>query len=210
MDFVCLANSYKTGGRCVAGIDLATGRWIRPVSGQNSGELNRDSSLVFSSGPTRYIKPFDVVDLGQPIACPNPGQPENVLRGEEQWRLKRIATAHEVLQFAQPDGQIFLGDYGRISVSDANQIRKSLTLIRVQNPSFALRDNETLARQQLRGRFTFSGRHYDLSVTDDSPWTHDARLRPIDGETGDWLLTISLGVPWRQSMYKMIACAMRL
>jgi hypothetical protein len=28
---LCLANSIREGGRCVAGIDYATGRWVRPV-----------------------------------------------------------------------------------------------------------------------------------------------------------------------------------
>jgi len=28
---VCLANSRKNGKRCIAGIDLDTGNWVRPV-----------------------------------------------------------------------------------------------------------------------------------------------------------------------------------
>ena len=28
---ICLANSWRPGGRCVAGIDCATGQWVRPV-----------------------------------------------------------------------------------------------------------------------------------------------------------------------------------
>ena len=29
----CLANSYKGGGRrCIAGIDIKTGEWVRPIS----------------------------------------------------------------------------------------------------------------------------------------------------------------------------------
>ena len=50
--FVCLANSYKEGGRCVAGImldrfnnpiienDLPT--WIRPVSNTGHGEIHKE------------------------------------------------------------------------------------------------------------------------------------------------------------------------
>lgn len=43
--FVCLANSFKERGRCVAGIVLdennnPTNTWIRPVSNSLHGELN--------------------------------------------------------------------------------------------------------------------------------------------------------------------------
>ena len=54
--FVCLANSYKEGGRCIAGIELDENdepimvdghpKWIRPVSESRFGEL--DNLLVES------------------------------------------------------------------------------------------------------------------------------------------------------------------
>lgn len=36
---VCLANSFKKGGRCVAGIDLETGRWMRPIGRGDEGAI---------------------------------------------------------------------------------------------------------------------------------------------------------------------------
>lgn len=38
---VCLANSRRTGGRCIAGKELINGqfaRWVRPVSGWENGD----------------------------------------------------------------------------------------------------------------------------------------------------------------------------
>jgi hypothetical protein len=41
---VCLANSRKSGGRCIAGRELLTGNlgeWIRPVSDRKNEESQR-------------------------------------------------------------------------------------------------------------------------------------------------------------------------
>ncbi len=42
---ICLANSQKISGRCVAGKEVVGGKignWVRPVSGRPSGELSED------------------------------------------------------------------------------------------------------------------------------------------------------------------------
>ncbi|UBF26715.1 hypothetical protein K9N68_01550 [Kovacikia minuta CCNUW1] len=36
---ICLANSWKRGERCIAGIELTTGKWIRPVSDLSDGRV---------------------------------------------------------------------------------------------------------------------------------------------------------------------------
>ena len=39
VDLICLANSYKNGCRCIAGLRVDRGGWVRPVSGRPEGEL---------------------------------------------------------------------------------------------------------------------------------------------------------------------------
>ena len=46
MEFLCLANSRKPPARCVAGLDLATGMWLRPVSDENNGGLSVNQALI--------------------------------------------------------------------------------------------------------------------------------------------------------------------
>ena len=39
LDLICLANSSKLGSRCLAGLRVDGGGWVRPVSNQEYGEL---------------------------------------------------------------------------------------------------------------------------------------------------------------------------
>ena len=83
--FVCLANSKKYGGRCIAGIELnqdvnssfslvkhnSNPNWIRPISKTEHGEV--DSTLV------EHIKIGDIVEINISEICPQGYQSENVL-----------------------------------------------------------------------------------------------------------------------------------
>jgi hypothetical protein len=67
-EIVCLANSRKHGGRCVAGL-RANGVWVRPVSNYQDGTLYNQHYTLDSGAP---IAVLDVVrmDVGQsrPVA----------------------------------------------------------------------------------------------------------------------------------------------
>ncbi len=77
---VCLANSYKEGGRCLAGVELKDGvslienekpAWIRPVSKTKHGEI--PTYLV------PHIKLLDIVELDLFEKVPAGYQSENAL-----------------------------------------------------------------------------------------------------------------------------------
>jgi hypothetical protein len=51
--FVCLANSVKTGGRCIAGKELtddAALGWVRPVSARPDAEVARNEYMYADNG----------------------------------------------------------------------------------------------------------------------------------------------------------------
>jgi len=56
---ICLANSYKNSNRCIAGIDLESGEWIRPFSPRDDGAIPLNDPLIF---PKR-IKLLDLVKI---------------------------------------------------------------------------------------------------------------------------------------------------
>ncbi len=55
---VCLANSWRPGGRCVAGIDLETGEWVRPIPKGGSAIPEDDTHFA-----DHELVPLDVVDV---------------------------------------------------------------------------------------------------------------------------------------------------
>jgi hypothetical protein len=93
IDFLCLASSYKPGGRCVAGIDLSSGVWIRPVSSKDSGTI--PFSVFHLEGAGRAIRPLDQVVMHLDAPRPEPEQPENWLIANSEWELTDEWTADE-------------------------------------------------------------------------------------------------------------------
>ena len=73
-DILCLANSWKSGGRCVAGIRMDDGSWIRPVSDTDDGELTPSQCTLDNQ---RQARPLDIVRLYLKEPAPRPHQPEN-------------------------------------------------------------------------------------------------------------------------------------
>ena len=75
--FVCLANSYKHGGRCIAGVEVewihehwrivrneyGCPKWIRPLSRQTgTGEIPKELALNFMT--LEIVKLEGVLDCG--------------------------------------------------------------------------------------------------------------------------------------------------
>ena len=75
--FICLANSYKRGGRCVAGVEImydtsgewsvvrnndGTPRWVRPIANTTYGEIP-----VVDAAKIKY---FSIVKLTDVTPCP--------------------------------------------------------------------------------------------------------------------------------------------
>ena len=83
VEMLCLANSWKHGGRCVAGI-LDDGSWIRPVSAAGDGGLEA-SACRLDSG--RAVDALDVVEIALAEPSPLPHQPENWTVADETWKL---------------------------------------------------------------------------------------------------------------------------
>jgi hypothetical protein len=86
-----LACSKKLGHRCVAGISLETGQWVRPVSTADGGAL----STYHCGVDGRYPALREVVRFETQAACPLPAQPENVLVGAGPWTFERQLTHSE-------------------------------------------------------------------------------------------------------------------
>jgi hypothetical protein len=94
MDLICLANSNKMGGRCIAGLRTDGRGWVRPVASETDhGQLHlRHFKLDDGTEP----KTLDVIRLDLARAAPAPGQPENWIIGAASWTLRSRPVAEDL------------------------------------------------------------------------------------------------------------------
>lgn len=220
---LCLANSRKNSGRCIAGKEISPngfGPWIRPVSSRPDKELNaEDRQYDNPSAPEPAL--LDVIGLDFLSKDPHPYQTENHLIDHNYyWDLSRRASFQEAVQAVDPaqanlwgltTDSSYHGMYDRIDVTTANSFNYSLRLIRVSD--FKIRvSQEQLSfgntKRHVRGYFTYSGNRYAWAVTD--PLFPIPYLAQTDNtySIGDALLCLSLGEPSPHQpnyCYKLIA-----
>ena len=68
---VCLANSWKLNERCIAGIDISSGNWVRPVCDSlypEDGRVPRSVRLISDKEP----KVLDILEI--PLADTGPAR----------------------------------------------------------------------------------------------------------------------------------------
>ena len=216
LEILCLANSRKLGGRCVAGVRLDTREWVRPVSSHPQGTLYA-ADYALDAG--RDIDLLDVarIPIGQP--APQPTQPENVLLDAGTWRHVRALHRAEVEPIVEPliaTGPDLLGSVGdRVAAASAQ--RASLTLVESESLEWQVTSTQD-GRRQLRARFALAGHPYNLAVTDPS-WEESTRGLPIGWHprtvggtkaSDRILLTVSIGEPFQGHCYKLVAAIVRL
>ena len=207
---LCLANSWKYGGRCVAGV-RKDGSWIRPVSDTEDGSLTA-SNCVLDTG--RQVRPLDVVRLSVLREEKRPHQPENWVIADEPWELLRGRTAPEVSDFLDSvaiGGPELFGTTTR-SVTweqiERSEVTDSLALVRAECPRFHWSSSSPTQR---RASFELGEASYDLPVT------FEFEL-PAQGEAShhsqsSWYFTISLGEPYARQgndCFKLIAGAIEI
>src|ERR1022692_1954860 len=94
VDLICLANSYKWHSRCLAGLRVDGGGWVRPVSDREHGELQYSQYRLPDHSEPHL---FDVIRVGLSHRQPTPHQPENWLVNNSAWALlERPASVDHV------------------------------------------------------------------------------------------------------------------
>lgn len=212
---VCLANSRKLGGRCVAGLEWLDGHfgeWIRPVSARPDQELLEDECRCHDGG---LVRPLDIVEVPLIRRCPRNPHGENwLLEPTQPWRRIGRADVRSLWPVAQRRLPLWLdgssstrGQNDRIPLAQARNMSTSLRLIAVEKVILSVFTDRTEAgyRRRVQGSFQYNGIEYRLWVTD-LLWESRYLEKP-DGEdeVGESLLTISLSEPCMNACYKLIA-----
>lgn len=213
---LCLANSRKLGGQCIAGLRLDGRGWIRPVSNFPDGTLY-PSNYRLNDGSTPQL--LDIIEVGLEGPRPAQHQSENWLIDGTRWRLvRRPASRQEadMMWSHVTQGPALFGNC-EDRVAEGANVSHSLTIVRVQNLRWRITSYGE--KRKTRALFRLRGALYDLAITDN---TIEQGLRnleegihPIDSAPGftpnqEVLLTISLGEPFEGNCYKLIAAIIRL
>src|SRR5258708_2932558 len=165
VDILCLANSNKEGGRCIAGLRTDGGGWVRPVAPDTpQGQLYfRHYKLDDGSEPGV----LDVIGVDLAAPRPEPGQPENWVIGPERWVLRERpagANLRSVFRNAIERGSLLFGSKAR-TVEGAATVGASLSLVAPAMTRWCLESRKD-GRPQPRVLFRLANQMHNLPVTD--------------------------------------------
>lgn len=214
---VCLANSRKHSGRCIAGKEVLPngyGVWIRPVSARPSAEVSEEERRFENGEDPRVL---DIIDVPLIAAVPILHQTENhIIAPDCYWAKKGRPPWDEVKNLIDtPDSLWSNGDstyYGvndRVTVEQAATMTYSLLLIEPENPKISVQTEGAEfgnPRRRVRANFTYQGVQYHLIVTD--PVAERAFLAKPDGRYPliTTYLCVSLGEAHTDGYcYKLVA-----
>lgn len=169
---VCLANSRKHSGTCVAGIELVNGvlkGWIRPISERPSEELSLDERR-FEDG--RDVVLLDIADIRFKQVRPHACQTENqVIDDAHHWARAGKYDVEKLLARAETAGPLWVdgdssysGVNDRVPVDAADRLASSLMLIAPSNARAVV--GLGLTKRQVRLEFNLDAIRYRLAVTD--------------------------------------------
>ena len=213
---VCLANSRKPYGRCVAGREWLggkAGQWIRPVSDREHQEVSEYERQYEDGSDPRVL---DVIDV--PVLEPRPidHQTENwLLDPEHYWEKVGRLSWFDLPVLADLVAPLWLDGHStyhglndKIPLDIAGSVGDSLKLIHVDELELSVfKPGEAFGnrKRRVQGRFMYARNTYALWVTD--PGYERRYLAKLDGDyqVGECFLTVSLGERYDGACYKLIA-----
>lgn len=217
--FLCLANSYKHGNRCLAGVevdwdeqtqqitlrkdDFGNPIWFRPIySGVDGGAVPNDVAV--------QITPFSLILATNVVPCPDGAQRENysyenlemVRLGTESLNEKKINVLEQI---SSKYRKVIFGNTGKaVDPGHYATLDYSLLLVHATNVVCRLEPRENKAPQP-RIKFTYKDYEYDMPVTDPIfRYIIEDDLARANAYS-DYYLLLSLGVENEQWHTKLIA-----
>ena len=213
---VCLANSRKLHGRCLAGREWdqgQAGRWIRPIGDREQQDVSEYERQYEDGSDPRLL---DVINV--PLLGPRPSdhQAENwLLDPTYYWERVGKLSWFDLPSLVDPIEALWLGGDSsydglndRVWLEAARGLEDSLRLIHLETLHLSVfRPGEAFgnAKRRVQGRFRYAGVEYWLWVTD--PVYERRYLAKLDGDyqIGECYLTVSLGEPFGDACHKLIA-----
>ena len=212
---VILANSVKHHLHCVAGKDIHTKEWVRPVSNDAGEALSDEQSSYVNKENNWKVKPLDKITMEFSKHVPLTQQPENYLISKEKWTSNFKIERNDLAQYVDAPQNIWLDAStntnrltSKLVTSKEIIITQSLYLIKIDalNLQVSTETIDSEEKRKLRGSFTYNKVKYEgLTITDPKIWGEYKEKAVGNYELKDVYICLSLGEEFRGFYYKIIA-----
>jgi len=194
---VIFANSVKHHQHCVAGKDILTKKWIRPVGDKNGCEL-KDEQTKYQNPHGKYlVKPLQKMNIEFLQKAPLKQQPENYIISNKIWEQNYKIEREDIESFLDNPSNLWLDGISKndrvnyqLIQNNKIQITQSLYLIKVNDLK--------VDKQNRRAIFSFNNAFYNLAIT-------DPKIQYFDNSKKSYYLVISLGEEFKDYCYKLVA-----
>ncbi|MDP2211851.1 MAG: hypothetical protein Q8J63_08955 [Candidatus Aquicultor sp.] len=211
---VCLANSRKISGRCIAGKIIESNKWIRPVSNRESEEISEEERR-YENG--EMPKLLDIISVPVKDHKPTQHQKENYLIDDRYYwtKIGQYADRLESLLDSPEDlwgtgFSSYQGTNDRMPEGMHAEYSESVYFIKPQVLKIIVRiEGEEFddAKRKIRAQFTYNNTEYLLPVTD--PVVESKYLSGNDGcftlSIENIYMCVSVGLPYNGYCYKFLA-----
>ena len=210
---ICLANSRKYSGRCVAGKELlpdGIGGWVRLVGGSTTGELTIDEITMRNDKPPELL---DIIALYVGGKTAHGYQSENRLAGDTLWLRDGKADPSIPRRLCDEPAHLWIdgfssagGTNDRIPLRLADEnLASSLFFVAVEHLCIIVGE-DARGLKKTWADFTYHQVNYRLAVTDPEIENRyiqmDIGKYPVEGEN---YLTASISEPFDGFCYKLAA-----
>ena len=217
---LCLANSRKTSGRCVAGIewiDNSIGRWVRPVSNNSSREISEEDRR-YEDGKKAAVG--DIVQIEILRHVPRGCHVEDYLIDDQyywkkvgavDWDTVKRSVENKGLPLWKGTESTYHGINDKLSEDNAASLSSSLVLIRPERVELSVRLESLYGggnKKVVRAKFEMGGCNYLLKVTDPIIEEKYLGLNSEDYRLSNAILCVSLGEPYKGYVFLLVAAVL--
>lgn len=211
MKIICLSNSFKEGGRCLAGIQISDdlkiyrqnnrAKWIRPVCATAHEEV-----------PNHLARNFEYYDILEftpdPIFERNDYQSENLrIQNNNISFVQKVRAKKSLTDLCDNNtlNDIF-GNRGKsVSQFEIDTLNHSLMMVKITTFEVLLVQNEFRQHPQKRLAFKYNNTNYNLPITDPVFLHKYEHNQNILTNVLEIFVVLSLGVEFNSSYYKLVA-----
>lgn len=229
---ICLTNSNKCSGRCIAGKEEKSFSWIRPVSNRRTEEISEKERRLKNGKEADVL---DIIKIPFIKYKPNLFQTENYLINDQiSWEKIGEYPLNEIPKLCDHPETLWLNGYEKgyncvnncIMETDARDLKSSLYLITPEELNIIVEmewPGQHYAKLRVKAQFQYNNIEYVIVITD--PKIKNQYI--AKGENSYFIknpqnrifMCISLCLPWESSTsglpkekncYKLVATVIGL